>query len=65
MIPYQQCLVKTRFDLELYKVDVKTAVLSAQLLEEVYMSLPEDFEIEEKKHMVCKFNLKQASRQWF
>ena len=41
-------------DLELYKMDVKTAFLPGSLDEEVYMLQPEAFTIPRKEHLVCK-----------
>ena len=50
-------------------MDVKTAFLNGNLLEEVYMTQPEDFVDPENPNKVCKFQrsiyrLKQASRSW-
>ena len=42
------------FDLELYQMDVKTAFLSGELQEEVYMKQPEGFSSSVSEHLVCK-----------
>ena len=55
-------------DYEIWQMDVKTAFLNGELIEEVYMIQPEGFtSIDESK--VCKlqrsiYGLKQASRSW-
>lgn len=54
-------------DLELYQLDVPQAFTQADLDEEVYMEMPEGFEVE---GMVCRlkkalYGLKQAPRQWY
>ncbi|KAJ9538813.1 hypothetical protein OSB04_031546 [Centaurea solstitialis] len=56
------------FDLELHQMDVKTAFLNGDLEEEIHMTQPEGFAI--NNNQVCKLNksiygLKQASRQWY
>jgi hypothetical protein len=56
------------FNLELHQMDVKTAFLNGDLLEDIYMLQPEGFIEDAEK--VCKlkksiYGLKQASRQWF
>jgi hypothetical protein len=56
------------FDLELQKMDVKTAFLNGDLEEEVYMKQPEGFPSSDGEQLVCKlkksiYDLKQASRQ--
>jgi hypothetical protein len=54
-------------DLELHQVDVKTAFLNGDLLENVYMAQPEGFAVKGKEHMGCHmrksiYGLQQASR---
>lgn len=49
------------------QIDVVTAFLNPRLNEEVYMELPEDYEVHGK---VCQLNkasygLKQAPREWY
>jgi hypothetical protein len=39
------------YDLELYQMDVKTAFLNEDLLENVYMAQPKGFAIKGKEHM--------------
>ena len=60
------------FDLELHRMDVKTAFLNGELHEEVYMDQPEGFSISGRNgnKLVCKlkrsiYGLKQASRQCY
>jgi hypothetical protein len=41
----------THYDLELYQMDVKTAFLNEDLLENVYMAQPKGFTVKEKENM--------------
>ncbi|KAE8696710.1 Tyrosine decarboxylase 1 [Hibiscus syriacus] len=57
-------------NLHLEQLDVKTAFLHENLVEEIYMLQPEGFEEDEKKNLVCRLNkslygLKQAPRCWY
>jgi hypothetical protein len=56
------------YDLELHQMDVKTAFLNGDLLENVYMAQSKGFAVKGKEHMGCHmrksiYGLKQASRQ--
>ena len=58
------------FDLELHRMDVKTAFLNGDIDETIYMVQPENFVSGDTKMMVCKlkksiYGLKQASRQCY
>jgi hypothetical protein len=58
------------YDLELHQIDVKTAFLTGDLQDSVYIVQPEGFVIEGKEYMGCRlkksiYGLKQASRQWY
>ncbi|CAL2240845.1 unnamed protein product [Prunus armeniaca] len=58
------------FDLHLHQMDVKTAFLNGNLIEEIYMKQPDvSIQIGEEE-LVCRlqksiYGLKQASRQWY
>jgi len=56
-------------DYEIWQMDVKTAFLNGNILEDVYMTQPEGFESKEFPNKICKlqrsiYGLKQASRSW-
>ena len=57
------------FDYEIWQMDVKTAFLNGNLLEDVYMQQPDSFVAPKHTNKVCKlirsvYGLKQASRSW-
>ena len=57
------------YDYEIWQMDVKTAFLNGNLLEDVYMTQPEGFVQSKDSNKVCKlqrsiYGLKQASRSW-
>ena len=61
--------IATRYDYEIWQMDIKTAFLNGNLEEEIYMMQPEGFKAKNQEHMVCKlkrsiYGLKQASRLW-
>ena len=56
-------------DYEIWQMDVKTAFLNGNLVEDVYMTQPDGFADPVHTHKVCKlqrsiYGLKQASRSW-
>ncbi|KAG8497106.1 hypothetical protein CXB51_008302 [Gossypium anomalum] len=57
-------------DLELEQLDVKTAFLHGELVEDIYMQQLESFTVLEKEDYVCLlkkslYGLKQSPRQWY
>ena len=57
------------YDYEIWQMDVKTAFLNGNLLEDVYMTQPEGFVNPKYPNRACKlqrsiYGLKQASRSW-
>ena len=59
--------IATYHDYEIWQMDVKIAFLNGNLLEDVYMTQPEGFDISEHTEKVCKlqrsiYGLKQASQ---
>ena len=57
-------------DLELEQMDLNTTFLLSDLNEEIYMTQPEGFEVEEKEQLVYRlkkslYGLKQALREWY
>ena len=59
--------IVANLNLELYKMDVKTAFLNGELDEEIYMDQPIGFVIKDQEYKVCKlkrsiYGLKQLSR---
>ena len=57
------------YDYEIWQMDVKTAFLNENLIEDVYMTQPEGFVNPRNSHKVCKlqrsiYGLKQASESW-
>ena len=57
-------------DLKIHQVDVKTAFLSGELEEEIYMEQPKGFIVPGKEKKVCRlvkslYGLKQAPKQWY
>ena len=56
-------------DYEIWQMDVKTAFLNGNLVEDMYMARPDGFVLEGQTDKVCKlqrsiYGLKQASRSW-
>ena len=57
------------YDYEIWQMDVKTAFLNGNLLEDVYTTQPEGFVSPKNSRKVCKLQrsicgLKQASQSW-
>lgn len=55
---------------EVHHLDVKTAFLNGEIIEDVYVAQPEGYEKEGKKHLVYKllkalYGLRQAPRTWY
>ena len=60
--------IAAHYDYEIWQMDVKTAFLNGNLIEDVYMTQPDGFTSKEP-NKVCKlqrsiYGLKQASRSW-
>ena len=60
--------IVTSMDLELHKIDVKTAFLNGELDEEIYMEQPGGFISQGQEHEVCRllksiYDLKQSSME--
>ena len=60
--------IVTSMDLELHKIDVKTAFLNGELDEEIYMEQPGSFISQGQEHEVCRllksiYDLKQSSME--
>ena len=61
--------IAAHYDYEIWQMDVKTAFLNGNLLEDVYMIQPEGFVTSENARKVCNlqrsiYGLKQDSRSW-
>ena len=71
MTPIRMVLgLAASLDLEIEKMDVKTAFLHGDLEEEIYMEEPQGFKEKGKEDYVCKlkkslYSLKQALRKWY
>ena len=62
--------IVAHMDLELHKMDVKTAFLNGELNKGIFMEQLAGFIIPSQDHKVCKLNhliygLKQSSRKWY
>ena len=58
----------THFDMEFYRMDVKTTFQNGDLSLTIYMKQLDSFQEKGKEHLVCKwkksiYGLKQVSRQ--
>jgi len=54
----------------IYQMDVKLAFFNGYVEEEIYVSQPQGFEVNEKEHKVCRlkkalYRLKQAPKTWY
>jgi hypothetical protein len=62
--------IAQQFDLEIKQFDVETAFLNAELNEEVYMEIPEGYEVKNRnnntvlKLLKALYGTKQAPREW-
>ena len=61
--------IAAHFDYEIWQMDVKTAFLNRNLIEDVYMMQPKGFVNLTNAGKICKlrksiYELKQASRSW-
>lgn len=61
--------IAAHYDYEIWQMDVKTAFLNGNIVEDLYMEQPEGFISSGEDHKVCKlkrsiYGLKQASRNW-
>lgn len=69
MVSFRYLLsMAAQYDLSVHHMDVKTAFLNGDLVEELYIRIPEG--LPKQNNMVCKLNkslygLKQAARCWF
>ena len=60
----------TNYEWEMYQMDVRNVFLQGELEEEVYMDIPQGYNIKVPKTHVCKlrkaiYGLKQSPRAWY